>query len=738
MMWTTQAGRIFSVPGKKRMKEIVSSERIAAARESLAELSDLNSPPGKEVQVRNAVLLLSSVLDELATAYDNESRFNTLAETATDGIISIDDRSKIRYANPAAGQMFGYELAEMLDKNLTDLMPERLRQIHLTSVSRYINTGEKHIHWRAVELIGLHKSGREFPIEISFGEDVQSDGHFFTGIVRDVTERKRSEDALRTSEQRLLAIVDNTTAVIFIKDLELRYVLINREYERLFGIGRDQIRGKTDFDIHPRDVAETLQANDRQVIGAAAPIQFEETVPQKDGEHHYVVVKFLLHDRAQRPYAICGIATDITVLKRAEELQTRRARQAALRADIHVAFSGMIENNLQTILQRSTEAVVRHLDAAFARIWTLDSQQNLLVLQASAGQYTHLDGGHAIVPVGQLKIGLIAQERKPHLTNDVVNDPRVTDHAWARREGMVAFAGFPLLVEERLVGVLAMFARKSLGQDTLEALENVADTIAQGIERKRGEEKLRESEEALRAREAELAHLTRVMTLGEVASSIAHEINQPLGAIVNYGSACLRLIRSGSADLADITSALSEIVNDANRASDIIARIRALSKKVPPAMEALQVRDLVTDILSLVRHELTGRRIGLETVLPEDLSPVLGDRIQLQQVLLNLVINSIEAMDKVSEDRRHLLIEAQPHVSAEKSFVLITVKDSGIGLEVDDLSKLFETFYTTKADGMGMGLAISRSIVEAHGGRLWATGNAGHGASFQLTLPVQT
>ena len=135
--------------------------------------------------------------------------------------------------------------------------------------------------------------------------------------------------------------------------------------------------------------------------------------------------------------------------------------------------------------------------------------------------------------------------------------------------------------------------------------------------------------------------------MGEITSSIAHEINQPLGAIVNYGSACLRLIKSGSGDLADTTSALSEIVNDANRASDIIARIRALSKKAPLKMEALQVRDLVTDILLLVRHELTGRRIELETVLPGDLSPVLGDRIQLQQVLLNLVINSIEAMNKV-------------------------------------------------------------------------------------------
>ena len=556
------------------MKVIALMERIVAARQRLAELPEpSNGPAGTESQVRQAVQLLSSVLGELETVAkeskreeeavsENESRFEILAEAATDGIISIDDQSTIRYANPAAGRLFGYELDEMLGNALTDLMPDRFRQIHLTSVTRYLSTGKKHIHWRAVELIGLHKSGREFPIEVSFGDAIHNGWHFFTGIVRDVTDRKRSEEALRASEQRLQAIVDNTTAVIFIKDLELRYVLVNREYERLFDVRRDQIRGKTDFDIHAQDVAETLRANDREVIEGGGPTQFEEIVPSAGSTRHYVVVKFLLRDQVNKPYAVCGIATDITALKQAQE--------------------------------------------------------------------------------------------------------------------------------------------------------------------------------ALRSREAELAHTTRVMMMGEITSSIAHEVNQPLGSIVNYGNACLRLLKAGSADLTEIATALSAIVNDANRASAIIARIRALSKKAPPVMAALQVRELLADILPLVRHELTRRRTTLKTVLPGDLSPILGDRIQLQQVLLNLVMNSIEAMKKVPEDQRQLFIEAQSHVSEDKSFLLITVTDSGIGLKAEDLPKLFQTFYTTKAEGMGMGLAISRSIVEAHGGRLWATPNTDLGATFQFTLPVQT
>lgn len=317
-------------------------------------------------------------------------------------------------------------------------------------------------------------------------------------LLAEIGERQRAEEALGASEQRLQDILDNTTAVVFVKDLDLRYILVNREYERRHQVRRDQIRGKTDFDIHSHDVAETVRANDRHVIEAGTPIQFEEAVPMTEGERQYVVVKFLLRDRTTKPYAICGIATDITELKRAEELQARRARQAALRADIHAAFCVGTETALQTMLQRGAEAIVRHLDAAFARIWTLNDRQKLLELQASAGLYTRLDGEHSRVPVGQLKIGLIAEERKPHLTNDVLNDIRISHPDWAQQERMVSFAGYPLLVEGRLVGVVAMFARKYLAPDTLEALEAVADTIAQGIEREQAEEKLARLNRTLR------------------------------------------------------------------------------------------------------------------------------------------------------------------------------------------------------------------------------------------------
>ena len=715
------------------MEGRVSIERLATARQRLSELSEVGSgSPDRVSQVRQAIDLLSRILDELETAVrggqlekeaENDGRFHTLAETASDGIISIDDQSTIRYVNLAIGQMFGYEPGEMLDKNLTMLMPERLRQIHLTSFRRYLATGQRHLSWRAIELIGLHKSGREFPVEISFGEYVRRDRHFFTGVVRDITER------------------------------------------------------------------------------------------------------------------------------------TRSARHAALHAEIHATFSSLAAGALQTSLQLSAEAVVRHLDAAFARIWTLNDEENLLELQASAGQYTRLDGEHARVPVGQLKIGLIAQERKPHLTNDVQNDERISHPEWAKREGMVAFAGYPLIVEGRLVGVLAMFARKSLEPAILQTLALVADTIAKGIERKWAEKKLRESErnlrlfmetipqmlwsaapdgaidyynqrvldytglsmeelrgagwikpihpderdamtkawtaavaegvpfkfefrgrrgadgmyrwclssalplrdgegrilkwygsvvdlhdwkqaqESLREAQAELAHVSRVATIGELTTSIAHEVNQPLSAALNNASASLRWLAAN--DLEEARQSASLVMSNVRRVGEIIAGIRALAKKAPPEKEPLDINETIGEVFALVRTELHSNHVSLETELANDLPLILGDRIQLQQVILNLLINAIEAMAEIEADPRVLRVSSKRTIelSDNSQHVLIAVRDSGPGLEMTSLNRLFDTFYTTKPQGLGMGLAISRSIFEAHGGRLWAE-NAAKGAVFQFTLPI--
>ena len=241
----------------------------------------------------------------------------------------------------------------------------------------------------------------------------------------------------------------------------------------------------------------------------------------------------------------------------------------------------------------------------------------------------------------------------------------------------------------------------------------------------------RQTEEALREAQAELAHVTRVTTLGEMTASIAHEINQPLAAVVNNASACLRWLAAHNLEEARQSAAL--IIADGHRAGEIISRIRALVKKAPPRKDWVNINEAIQEVIALARSEVHRNRVSLQTQLSSDVPLVLGDRIQLQQVILNLLINAIEAMSGVGEGPRELLVSSKKD---DLQGVVVTVRDSGLGLDPDNLDHLFTAFYTTKPQGMGMGLAISRSIIEAHGGRLWATANEDRGAVFQFTLPA--
>jgi C4-dicarboxylate-specific signal transduction histidine kinase len=238
------------------------------------------------------------------------------------------------------------------------------------------------------------------------------------------------------------------------------------------------------------------------------------------------------------------------------------------------------------------------------------------------------------------------------------------------------------------------------------------------------------AEEALHQAQMELAHVTRVATLGELTASIAHEINQPLAAMVNSANACVRWLAAQNLEKAR-QSAL-RIVADGQRAGDIITRIRALAQKAPPHKDWLDINAMIRDVLALARSEVHRHGVALETQLAAEVPLILGDRIQLQQVLLNLIINAIEAMRGVSVGPRVLAVSSERGAATE---AVIAVRDSGPGFDPQHLDRLFDAFYTTKAHGLGLGLAISRRIIEAHGGRLWATANTPHGAVVQFTVP---
>ena len=295
-------------------------------------------------------------------------------------------------------------------------------------------------------------------------------------------------------------------------------------------------------------------------------------------------------------------------------------------------------------------------------------------------------------------------------------------HAQAAREGARWQQEYRIILPDGSVRHI-----QSVGQpDRTESGElEFVGTVMDITERRR-------AEEALRATQAELTRVTRLTTMGELVASIAHEINQPLAAVAIHGSACLRWLRRDKPDLDAAQDAITRIVQDAHRAGDVIQSLRALARKSGPQLTSLDINATIQEVLSLTRGELQRQNITLHTSLSADIPPLLGDRVQLQQVLLNLITNGIDAMREIAGRPKILAIIAE---AAGATGVRVAVEDTGAGLDPATADRIFDPFVTTKSDGMGMGLSICRSIIESHGGRLWVSPNVPHGTVFRFTLP---
>jgi len=289
-------------------------------------------------------------------------------------------------------------------------------------------------------------------------------------------------------------------------------------------------------------------------------------------------------------------------------------------------------------------------------------------------------------------------------------------------------------------GILAMLTSwmSSKRRRAEEALKQTRDELEMRVDERTSE--LREANETLRERgeelqrvQTELAHVTRVMTLGELTASIAHEVNQPLAAIVTNGNATLRWLAGAKPNLHEARQAVERIIKDSYRASEVIARIRAFVKKRAPRNDLVNLNEVIVEVFALAQNQARQSHVDLKRELNDDLPLVHGDRVQLQQVILNLIVNGLEAIAKSKDGARELLVSSNQD---EAENVMVAVSDSGEGLDPAKLESVFEAFFTTKSEGMGMGLAISRTIIEAHGGRLWATANSPRGAVFQFTLPT--
>jgi PAS domain S-box-containing protein len=512
------------------------------------------------------------------------------------------------------------------------------------------------------------------------------------GTTIDITERKRAEEALRESERKYHELVERANSIILHWQRDGRIIHLNEFGQRFFGYTESEIRGRhvigtivPETESSGRDLQRLMDEI------CANPSAFEQNVNEnmrRNGERVWIAWtnKVQLNSKGEVT-EILSIGLDITDRKRAEE--------ALRRSEAYLAEAQRLSHTGSWASECTGQPL--YWSEEVFRIFGFDPQQ---------GTPTPDQPLQRIHPEDLDKyLGTFDRAMQAKVDFEVEARVVLPDGTVRYIDGI----GRPVL---------------NAKGEVLEVVGAVADIT----ERKRAEEE----RERLRQLEADLAHINRISMMGELAASIAHEVNQPLSGVVSNGSACLRWLGGDVPNVEEAREAARRIVRDGKRAGEVIARIRALTKRAATPREKLDLNEITRDVLALVGDEAKRKSVIIRTQFADDLSPVSGDHVQLQQVMLNLVMNAIEAMSSVDERSRELVITTR-NVDVEQ--VLVTVEDSGTGLDPNTVDKIFDPFYTTKPGGMGMGLSISRSILQAHGGRLWAAAKDGPGAILYFTLP---
>jgi PAS domain S-box-containing protein len=533
---------------------------------------------------------------------------------------------------------------------------------------------------------------------------------------------------------QLEAIVESTSDFVCIGDPEGRLLYINEAGLELIGV--DEIRQPstmTMLDCHP-EWAVRIISNEGIPTALRRGVWSGETALLGAGGREIPVSQVIVAHSDSRGGVEClsTIARDITDRKRAELIQVRLRRQAAMRADVSAAMAER-SGSLQEALQRCAEAMVRSLDAAFARIWLFDENLQTLELQAGTGLYEHLDGSHGRIPVGRGLVGSIAQALKPYCTNDVQNDPLIDDLQWAVREGMAAFAGFPLMAEDRLAGVMALFAPHELEDDTLTELASAAGTIAAGIRHRKLDEELRESVERERELRRESEEIIRLKD--EFLAMISHELRAPLTSILGW----TQMMRSGSLDKMAVDRALQTIERNvrtqAHLVGDLLDASRIATGRLQLEKAPVDLMSIVETTVDAVRPLIEENQLRLQLVLEPWVGPFTGDAERMKQIMWNLLNNAIKFTPPGG------LIEVRLERLENKALMIIS--DTGQGIPPEFLPYVFERF--RRADnspariqgGLGLGLAIVKQLVELHGGAIYPYSRGeGMGTDFMITLPL--
>ena len=487
----------------------------------------------------------------------SEAHKAAILNSVLDCIVTIDHEGRITEFNPAAEHTFGYRRGEVVGRSLAEVMiPPSLREKHRQGLAHYLATGDAQVIGKRIEITAMRADGSEFPVELAISR-IPSDGPpSFTGYLRDITQRKRSEEELRRSQAFLAETRRLSSTGGFYKRIATGEIIWSEEVYRIFDLDPDVplTLERILTRVHPDDMHSFNEMLDRQQRGA-------------DYEHDYRLL--------------------------------------------------MPDNSIK---------------------------------------YLH---------------------------------------------------------------VVAHAARDQDGQP--EYMAAVQDVTQRRL-----------SEEALAKARSELAHVARVTTLGALTASIAHEVNQPLAGIITNASTCLRMLAADPPNVDGARETARRTIRDGNRASEVITRLRALFSKKDASTEMVDLNEAAREVIALSLSELQRSQVVLRQELVDDLPPVTGDRVQLQQVILNLLLNAADAMHGIHDRPRLLVIRTERDTD---NHIRLSVQDAGVGFEPQAVAKLFDAFYTTKSSGMGIGLSVSRSIIESHHGRLWAAPNDGPGATFSFSIP---
>ena len=621
-----------------------------------------------------------------------EARFRSFVDHATDGFFLFDEHQALLDVNRQACESLGYSREEMIGMHPRDFDagPD---PASIARIGERIEAGET----VTFETLHRRKDGTVFPVEVRARQFPLGARPFRLSLARDITERKRAEEVLRESEAKLQKAQGIAHFGWWERDFTTTRVELSDEVCRIFGlqpVDLPEWHARWLDLLHPEDRPRVAAAAEAALLPGGPRYDIEYRVVRPDGGERIVHSQGdVTWNESGRPLRQFGVLQDITELRQAEkELRARgealRRSEAYLAEAQRLSHTGTLAFNLAGPVYWSDESY---------RIWGLDPLAGLPVREAVL-QRVHPDDRKRV---------------------DVE-----TDEAVRQKRGF-AFE-FRIVLPDGTVRHIQATGNPLFSEDG-ELAEMVA-THVDVTERKRAEEE----HERLRQLEADLAHVNRVSIMGELAASLAHEILHPIATARNNARAGIRFLEMSPPNLPEVREALACIVRDSDRAKGIVDRMRDHIKKAPARSEPFDLNAAVDEVIEMVQSAIIKNRVLVRATL-NGLPTAHGDRVQLQQVVLNLILNAIEAMSSVDQGSRELSISTQQAPSGE---IWVGVQDSGPGIDPERLDQVFAPFYTTKNAGIGMGLSICRSIITAHGGRLWAEANRSRGAIFQFTLPA--